>query len=85
MKRIGDLLREHAGESVTLDELATMASKSRSHFERAHHLLVSTPASLTAIAAETGFYALPHCDKAFRQRVGTPPQGFRLRHNGRTP
>lgn len=106
MKRIGDFLGEHAGESFTLTELARMASMSRSHFshmfhtilgmplreyirslrlERAHHLLVSTPASLTAIAAETGFYDLPHFDKAFRQRVGMTPQGFRLRHNGRTP
>ena len=106
MKRIGDFLGEHAGESFTLTELARMASMSRSHFSRmfhtilgmplreyirslrlehAHHLLVSTPASLTAIAAETGFYDLPHFDKAFRQRVGMTPQGFRLRHNGRTP
>ena len=106
MKRIRDFLGEHAEESFTLDELARMASMSRSHFshtfhsilgmplreyirslrlERAHHLLVSTPASLSAIAAETGFYDLPHFDKAFRQRVGMTPQGFRLRHNGRTP
>jgi AraC-like DNA-binding protein len=104
MKRIGDFLGEHTGESFTLNELARMASMSRSHFshmfhailgmplreyirslrlERAHHLLVSTAASLTAIAAETGFYDLPHFDKAFRQRVGMTPQGFRLRHNGR--
>jgi AraC-like DNA-binding protein len=104
MKRIRDFLGEHAGESFTLDELARMASMSRSHFshmfhtilgmplreyirslrlERAHHLLVSTPASLSAIAAETGFYDLPHFDKAFRQRTGMTPQEFRLRHNGR--
>jgi AraC-like DNA-binding protein len=106
MKRIADFLGEHAGESFTLNELARMASMSRSHFshmfptilgmplreyirslrlERAHHLLVRSPASLTAIAAETGFYDLPHFDKAFRQRVGMTPQGFRLRHNGRAP
>jgi AraC-like DNA-binding protein/CheY-like chemotaxis protein len=106
MKRIADFLGEHAGERFTLNELARMASMSRSHFshmfhtilgmplreyirslrlERAHHLLVSTPASLAAIAAETGFYDLPHFDKAFRQRVGMTPQGFRLRHNGRAP
>jgi AraC-like DNA-binding protein len=104
MKRIADFLGEHAGESFTLNELARMASMSRSHFsrmfhailgmplrdyirslrlERAHHLLVSTPASLTTIAAETGFYDLPHLDKAFRQRVGMTPQGFRLRHRRR--
>lgn len=53
--------------------------------ERAHHLLVSTPASLTAIAAETGFYDLPHFDKAFQQRTGMTPQRFRLRHNGHPP
>ena len=106
MKRIGEFLGEHAGESFTLNELARMASMSRSHFshmfhsilgmplreyirsirlERAHHLLVSTPASLTSIAVETGFYDLPHFDKAFRQRVGMTPQEFRLRHNGQTP
>jgi AraC family transcriptional regulator len=104
MKRIRDFLGEHAGESFTLDELARMASMSRSHFshmfhtilgmplreymrslrlERAHHFLVSTPASLSAIAAETGFYDLPHFDNAFRQRTGTTPQEFRLRHSGR--
>jgi AraC-like DNA-binding protein len=106
IKRIGVFLGEHPGESFTLNELARMASMSRSHFshmfhmilgmplrgyirslrlERAHHLLVSTPASLTAIALETGFYDLPHLDKAFRQRVGMTPQGFRLRHNRRAP
>jgi len=103
MKRIGDFLGEHVGESFTRNELARMASMSRSHFshmfhtilgmplreyirslrlERAHHLLVSTPTSLTAIAAESGFYDLPHFDKAFRRRIGMTPQGFRLRHNG---
>lgn len=51
--------------------------------ERAHRLLVTTPLSLTAIAAETGFYDLPHLDKAFRQRLGVTPQEFRLRHGGR--
>jgi AraC-like DNA-binding protein len=51
--------------------------------ERAHRLLVSTPLSLTAIAAEAGFYDLPHLDKAFRHRLGVTPQEFRLRHGGR--
>ncbi len=51
--------------------------------ERAHRLLTTTPLSLTAIAAETGFYDLPHLDKAFRHRLGVTPQEFRLRHGGR--
>jgi transcriptional regulator GlxA family with amidase domain len=51
--------------------------------ERAHRLLLTTPLSLTAIAAEAGFYDLPHLDKAFRHRLGMTPRDFQLRHAGR--
>lgn len=50
---------------------------------RAHLLLVASPLSLTAIAADAGFYDLPHLDKAFRQRLGVSPQVFRWRYDGR--
>lgn len=36
--------------------------------ERAHLLLLASRISLTAIASESGFYDLPHLDKAFRHR-----------------
>ena len=44
---------------------------------RAHHLMMTTSLSLAAIAAEAGFYDLPHFDKAFRGRLGMTPQEFR--------
>ena len=51
--------------------------------ERAHLLLLASRISLTAIAAESGFYDLPHLDKAFRHRLGMSPLEFRHRYNGR--
>jgi AraC-like DNA-binding protein len=36
--------------------------------------------SLAEIAAEVGFYHLPHLDKTFRRRRGMTPQAFRHRH-----
>jgi AraC-like DNA-binding protein len=47
---------------------------------RAHDLLVESDLSLTAIAAEAGFYDLAHLDKAFRERVGIAPEQFRRRY-----
>lgn len=44
---------------------------------RAHHLMKTTTLSLAAIAAEAGFYDLPHFDKAFRRRLGMTPKEFR--------
>ena len=44
---------------------------------RAHHLMMTTTLSLAAIAAEAGFYDLPHFDKAFRGRLGMTPKEFR--------
>lgn len=101
MNRIRTVLGEHAGETLTLRELAAMASMSCSHFshtfhavlgmplrdyvrdlrlQRAHLLLLASPLSLTAIAAESGFYDLPHLDKAFRRRLGVSPLEFRRRY-----
>jgi AraC-like DNA-binding protein/CheY-like chemotaxis protein len=51
--------------------------------QRAHLLLLASPLSLTAIAAESGFYDLPHLDKAFRHRLGVSPLEFRRRYNTR--
>ena len=44
---------------------------------RAHHLMMTTTLSLAAVAAEAGFYDLPHFDKAFRGRLGMTPREFR--------
>lgn len=51
--------------------------------QRAHLLLLASPLSLTAIAAESGFYDLPHLDKAFRHRLGVSPLEFRQRYHAR--
>jgi AraC-like DNA-binding protein len=39
--------------------------------------LLATDLSLTSIAAECGFYDLPHFDKSFRRRFGMSPRQFR--------
>lgn len=49
---------------------------------RAHRLLVTSKVSLTNIAVESGFYDLPHFDKAFRHRLGISPHEFRARYAG---
>jgi len=48
--------------------------------KRAHALLMAGRLSLTAVALESGFYDLPHFDKAFRRRLGVSPRVFRARH-----
>jgi AraC-like DNA-binding protein len=48
--------------------------------KRAHELLLTPGLSLTAVAVESGFYDLPHFDKAFRQRIGMSPHEFRGRY-----
>jgi AraC-like DNA-binding protein len=44
--------------------------------------------SLTDVAIDSGFYDLPHLDKAFRHRIGVSPQEYRSRyrpdHSGKT-
>jgi transcriptional regulator GlxA family with amidase domain len=48
--------------------------------KRAHALLLGSDLSLTAVAIESGFYDLPHFDKAFRRRLGGSPHAFRRRY-----
>ena len=48
--------------------------------KRAYRLLVTAKLSLTSIAVESGFYDLPHFDKAFRHRFGISPHEFRTRY-----
>lgn len=45
--------------------------------DRARELLQHSDLSVTAIAAECGFYDLPHLNKAFRRRFGVSPHRFR--------
>jgi AraC-like DNA-binding protein len=45
--------------------------------KRAHELMRSSRLSLTHIAAESGFYDLPHLDKTFRHRFGLSPTAYR--------
>jgi AraC-like DNA-binding protein/CheY-like chemotaxis protein len=46
--------------------------------KRAQELMRASRLSLSAIAAEAGFYDLPHFNKAFRHRFGMSPTQFRL-------
>jgi AraC-like DNA-binding protein/CheY-like chemotaxis protein len=48
--------------------------------KRAYSLLLQSRLSLTTVAVESGFYDLPHFDKAFRGRLGTSPRAFRARY-----
>lgn len=45
--------------------------------ERARQLLLESNRSLTEIAQESGFYDLPHLDKAFRRRFLLSPSDYR--------
>jgi AraC-like DNA-binding protein len=45
---------------------------------RAHELMRASRLTLTAIASASGFYDLPHFNKAFRHRFGMSPTQFRL-------
>jgi len=51
--------------------------------KRAHALLMHGTLSLTSVAVESGFYDLPHFDKAFRRFLGISPRAFRARHAAR--
>jgi len=64
--------RFHAVVGMTLREY-----RRTRRLARAHHLMKTTTLSLAAIAAEAGFYDLPHFDKAFRGRLGLTPREFR--------
>jgi len=56
--------------------------------QQAHRLILGSQLSLTDVAIDSGFYDLPHLDKAFRQRIGVSPQEYRRRyrpdHGGRS-
>lgn len=45
--------------------------------KRAQELMRASPLSLTAISTASGFYDLPHFNKAFRHRFGVSPTQFR--------
>lgn len=45
--------------------------------ERARQLLLGSSRSLTDIAQDSGFYDLPHLDKAFRRRFSLSPSDYR--------
>ncbi len=47
--------------------------QTNARIERAKHLLLKNEASLTAIAAETGFSDQAHFTRVFRKAVGTTP------------
>ena len=51
--------------------------------KHAYALLLKGNLSLTAVAVESGFYDLPHFDKAFRRRLGISPRAFRGRYSVR--
>jgi AraC-like DNA-binding protein len=53
--------------------------------EQAQELLRHSHLSVTVIAAECGFYDLPHLNKAFRRRFGVSPHRFRAAEAGRRP
>jgi AraC-like DNA-binding protein len=46
--------------------------------KRAQELMRASRLSLSSIATESGFYDLPHFNKAFRHRFGMSPTQFRL-------
>ena len=51
--------------------------------KQAYALLLTGKLSLTVVAVESGFYDLPHFDKAFRRRLGVSPRTFRARYIAR--
>lgn len=94
LRRAVEYIEENSVRNIRLEELASLAGLSQSHFshafkastgvaphqwqtnariERAKHLLLKNEASLTAIAAETGFSDQAHFTRVFRKAVGTTP------------
>jgi AraC-like DNA-binding protein len=65
----------------------TTGSSLRDHIRtlrltRARDLMRTTSMTLTDIALESGFYDLPHLDKAFRKQFGMSPNEFQRRPPG---
>jgi len=78
LARMAQMSRSHL--SRTFHSVAGMPLRGylrELRLKRAHALLVSGDLSLTAVAVESGFYDLPHFDKAFRRRLGISPRAFR--------
>jgi len=46
--------------------------------KRAQERMLASRLSLSAVVSETGFYDLPHFNKAFHRRFGMSPTRFRL-------
>jgi LacI family transcriptional regulator len=57
----------------------------RARLDRVKDLLVSTDASIGAIAERTGFSHSEYLSVAFRRLTGQPPGAFRSRHRAGTP
>jgi AraC-like DNA-binding protein len=81
LARMAQMSRSHL--SRTFHSVAGMPLRGyirELRLKRAHALLVRGDLSLTAVAVESGFYDLPHFDKAFRRRLGVSPRAFRARY-----
>ncbi|WP_104666344.1 helix-turn-helix domain-containing protein [Ensifer adhaerens] len=98
LRRAVDYIDENWGRNIRLEELASLAGLSQSHFshafkastgmaphqwqtnariERAKQLLLKNEASLTAVAAETGFSDQAHFTRVFRKVVGATPASWK--------
>ncbi|MGF6159386.1 AraC family transcriptional regulator [Ensifer sp. KUDG1] len=98
LRRAVEYIDENWGRNIRLEELASLAGLSQSHFshafkastgmaphqwqtnarvERAKELLLKNEASLTTVAAETGFSDQAHFTRVFRKVVGATPAAWK--------
>lgn len=98
LRRAVEYIDENWGRNIRLEELASLAGLSQSHFshafkastgmaphqwqtnarvERAKQLLLKNEASLTTVAAETGFSDQAHFTRVFRKVVGATPASWK--------
>ncbi|MFK0274922.1 helix-turn-helix domain-containing protein [Ensifer sp. NPDC090286] len=98
LRRAVEYIEENWGRNIRLEELASLAGLSQSHFshafkastgmaphqwqtnarvERAKELLLKNEASLTTVAAETGFSDQAHFTRVFRKVVGATPAAWK--------
>jgi AraC-like DNA-binding protein len=81
LARLANMSRSHFSRTFHTVAGMTLRDYVRDlRLKRAEHLLRTSDKSLTYIATESGFYDLPHLDKAFRHRLGVSPRMFRVRH-----